>query len=335
MGWAATRRWSRRRDGARRGGSHARQHADPHQDGAIDRRARQHHRHRPPRRRGCRPRAQAHGADRHLEIRAAEIAQARSAVRTATSRTLPLSPPRHGSAVRIATSTTSPALRATAREETARLASHRRGAPRGARRAQRTGLIDGPLGCAAMAEFPPLDGSAPRKQQFSSPPDLGIDPNKRYTATLDTSLGEIVIALDAAEGAEDGQQLRVPRPPPLLRRRHLPPHHQRLHVPGRRPDRHRPRRPRLPVRRRAAEGRAVPDRLRGDGQRRSEHQRQPVLPHLRHRRRRACRRSTACSVRSSRVSTSLDTMQRVATGARRPARRGRRHQLGHDHRIAD
>jgi peptidylprolyl isomerase len=58
------------------------------------------------------------------------------------------------------------------------------------------------LGCAAMAEFPPLDGSAPRKQQFSSPPDLGIDPNKRYTATLDTSLGEIVIALDALKAPQ-------------------------------------------------------------------------------------------------------------------------------------
>jgi len=53
-----------------------------------------------------------------------------------------------------------------------------------------------------MAEFPPLDGSAPRKQQFSSPPDLGIDPNKRYTATLDTSLGEIVIALDALKAPQ-------------------------------------------------------------------------------------------------------------------------------------
>ena len=47
------------------------------------------------------------------------------------------------------------------------------------------------------SEFPPLDGSAPRTQQFSSAPDLGIDTTKRYTATLDTTLGEIVIALDA------------------------------------------------------------------------------------------------------------------------------------------
>ena len=47
------------------------------------------------------------------------------------------------------------------------------------------------------SEFPPFDGSAPKKQDFKSPPEMGIDPSKRYTATLDTSLGEIVIALDA------------------------------------------------------------------------------------------------------------------------------------------
>jgi cyclophilin family peptidyl-prolyl cis-trans isomerase len=45
--------------------------------------------------------------------------------------------------------------------------------------------------------FPPSDGSAPKTQKFDSPPEMGIDPEKRYTATLDTSLGEIVIALDA------------------------------------------------------------------------------------------------------------------------------------------
>ena len=44
--------------------------------------------------------------------------------------------------------------------------------------------------------FPPFDGSAPKQQQFSSPPEMGIDPNKRYTATMDTSMGELVIALD-------------------------------------------------------------------------------------------------------------------------------------------
>lgn len=45
--------------------------------------------------------------------------------------------------------------------------------------------------------FPALDGSAPKQQKFPSAPELGIDPSKRYTASLDTSLGTIVIALDA------------------------------------------------------------------------------------------------------------------------------------------
>jgi cyclophilin family peptidyl-prolyl cis-trans isomerase len=44
--------------------------------------------------------------------------------------------------------------------------------------------------------FPALDGSAPKQQQFSSAPELGIDPSKRYTATMSTSMGDMVIALD-------------------------------------------------------------------------------------------------------------------------------------------
>ena len=46
--------------------------------------------------------------------------------------------------------------------------------------------------------FPPLDGSAPKAQQFGAAPELGIDPSKRYTATISTSLGDLVVALDAA-----------------------------------------------------------------------------------------------------------------------------------------
>ena len=45
--------------------------------------------------------------------------------------------------------------------------------------------------------FPPFDGSASKTQDFKEAPEMGIDPSKRYTAKLDTSLGEIVIALDA------------------------------------------------------------------------------------------------------------------------------------------
>ena len=45
--------------------------------------------------------------------------------------------------------------------------------------------------------FPPFDGSAPKCQQFKEAPEMGIDPSKRYTATMDTSMGTMVIALDA------------------------------------------------------------------------------------------------------------------------------------------
>ena len=44
--------------------------------------------------------------------------------------------------------------------------------------------------------FPPLDGSAPKQQKFAEAPEMGIDPAKRYTATLETSMGTLVIALD-------------------------------------------------------------------------------------------------------------------------------------------
>jgi len=36
----------------------------------------------------------------------------------------------------------------------------------------------------------------PRKTNFDAPPPMVIDPAKRYTATMDTSMGELTIALD-------------------------------------------------------------------------------------------------------------------------------------------
>ena len=47
-------------------------------------------------------------------------------------------------------------------------------------------------------ECPAVDGSSPRQTQFSEPPQMCIDPAKRYTAEVVTSLGTLVIALDAA-----------------------------------------------------------------------------------------------------------------------------------------
>jgi peptidylprolyl isomerase len=46
--------------------------------------------------------------------------------------------------------------------------------------------------------FPSADGSSPQTRQFPDVPEMGIDPAKRYAATIDTSLGTIVVALDAA-----------------------------------------------------------------------------------------------------------------------------------------
>ena len=48
------------------------------------------------------------------------------------------------------------------------------------------------------SKFPALDGSAPVAKRFASMPPMGIDSSKRYSATLETTLGTMVIALDAA-----------------------------------------------------------------------------------------------------------------------------------------
>ena len=51
---------------------------------------------------------------------------------------------------------------------------------------------------AAMAtDCPAPDGSSPRVTRFDGPPPMCIDPSKRYTAVLSTSLGDMTIALDA------------------------------------------------------------------------------------------------------------------------------------------
>ena len=55
--------------------------------------------------------------------------------------------------------------------------------------------------------FPALDGSAPVNQKFDHAPEFGIDPSKRYTATMevmegDTSMGTLVIALDAVNAPD-------------------------------------------------------------------------------------------------------------------------------------
>jgi cyclophilin family peptidyl-prolyl cis-trans isomerase len=43
---------------------------------------------------------------------------------------------------------------------------------------------------------PNADGSSPQQRKFDEEPDMHIDPNKRYVATMVTSHGTMVIALD-------------------------------------------------------------------------------------------------------------------------------------------
>jgi peptidylprolyl isomerase len=48
-----------------------------------------------------------------------------------------------------------------------------------------------------MAIDPPAtDGSSPRVTSFDGPPPMVIDPAKRYTALMETSMGDLTIALD-------------------------------------------------------------------------------------------------------------------------------------------
>ena len=46
-------------------------------------------------------------------------------------------------------------------------------------------------------ECPNVDGSSPRQTQFAQEPPMCIDVTHRYTATIDTSEGTMVVALDA------------------------------------------------------------------------------------------------------------------------------------------
>jgi peptidylprolyl isomerase len=46
------------------------------------------------------------------------------------------------------------------------------------------------------APCPAVDGSSPKQQKFDGPPPMCIDPAKRYSAEMVTSMGTMVIALD-------------------------------------------------------------------------------------------------------------------------------------------
>ena len=50
----------------------------------------------------------------------------------------------------------------------------------------------------APTPCPAVDGSSPTRQEFDEAPPMCIDPAKRYTATMTTSMGTMKIALDPA-----------------------------------------------------------------------------------------------------------------------------------------
>ena len=167
----------------------------------------------------------------------------------------------------------------------------------------------------AAPECPAPDGSSPRQTSFSGPPPMCIDPSKTYSATMDTSLGEMVIHLDAA-GAPQTVNNFV-----FLSRYHYYDgltFHRIINgfvCQGGCPDGRGTGGPgyrfadELP-----AKGRYEVGSL-ADGQRRSRHQRQPVLHHHRSERCRPALRAIRCSARSSR-----DSRSPIRCSASRPAR---------------
>lgn len=50
----------------------------------------------------------------------------------------------------------------------------------------------------APTPCPAADGSSPARRKFDEPPPMCIDPARRYTAAMDTSMGSMTIALDPA-----------------------------------------------------------------------------------------------------------------------------------------
>ena len=50
----------------------------------------------------------------------------------------------------------------------------------------------------AVTPCPAEDGTSPVRREFREPPPMCVDPSKRYTATMETSMGTLTIALDAA-----------------------------------------------------------------------------------------------------------------------------------------
>ena len=130
-------------------------------------------------------------------------------------------------------------------------------------------------------------------------------------ATMKTSEGAIVFELfdeDAPKTVENFKKLAGRR---LLRRAELPPHHPRLHDPGRLPAGHRHRRPGLHVRGRVQRPQGRPRRAR-DGQRRARTRTARSSSSSPPTRARGSTASTPSSARSPRAWTSSTRIERRA-----------------------
>ena len=67
------------------------------------------------------------------------------------------------------------------------------------------------------------DEKKKERKQYDKPPEMTIDPNKKYTATIETDRRHDHGRAVSQGRAAARQQLRVPRPRGVLRRRDLPP----------------------------------------------------------------------------------------------------------------
>ena len=168
---------------------------------------------------------------------------------------------------------------------------------------------------------PAADGSSPQQRKFDAEPPMVIDPDKRYTATMVTSQGTMVIALDPLAAPKTVNNFvflaRYHYFDGIVFHRIIP----GFVLQGGDPTGTGPGGPGYRFADELPGRRALQGRLARHGQRRPQHQRQPVLHHQRPRRGRASRRCTRSSARSSRAATWCGHRRhRHRVRARRPSR---------------
>ena len=89
------------------------------------------------------------------------------------------------------------------------------------------------------SQCPAADGSCPKTKSSTDRRRCASTWTSATRAVMDDLQGLDHLRARRGRRAEDGQQLRLPLPLPLLRRHRLPPDHPRFRRPGRRPDRDR------------------------------------------------------------------------------------------------